>query len=245
MDDQMREKKDQYPKAVFGPQRHTMHDKFCVLDDQTVITGTYNPSTRSNQDLVLILRSKELAAQYEDEFQELHAKTFGGGDHRSSIPLIKTPDGTIQSLFCPDDPCEDIVTQILHKARDSIRFQAFSLTSEQVANALVEANKRGLQIKGETETSQESQYSKVTDLKKAGIDVQIVDNKGLLHRKLFIIDHEIVITGSANPTLSGYHENDENILIIRDPVIARSLEQAIDTEKVEPNPDRKKPKPPQ
>jgi phosphatidylserine/phosphatidylglycerophosphate/cardiolipin synthase-like enzyme len=35
-----------------------------------------------------------------------------------------------------------------------------------------------------------------------------------MHHKTFIVDDNIVITGSYNPTASGTEKNDENILII-------------------------------
>ena len=47
----------------------------------------------------------------------------------------------------------------------------------------------------------------------------------LLHHKVFIIDEEIVITGSFNPSMNGDTRNDENILIIHDQDIAEKYLQ--------------------
>ncbi|HLD04135.1 MAG TPA: phospholipase D-like domain-containing protein [Candidatus Nanoarchaeia archaeon] len=41
-----------------------------------------------------------------------------------------------------------------------------------------------------------------------------------MHHKVFIIDNEIVITGSYNPTAGGDAKNRENILIIHNTNIA-------------------------
>ena len=41
-----------------------------------------------------------------------------------------------------------------------------------------------------------------------------------MHHKVFIIDENIVITGSFNPTESADKRNDENILIIHDSIVA-------------------------
>ena len=46
-----------------------------------------------------------------------------------------------------------------------------------------------------------------------------------MHHKVFIIDEEIVITGSYNPTSSGTKRNDENLLIIHDKEIANEFTQ--------------------
>ena len=42
-----------------------------------------------------------------------------------------------------------------------------------------------------------------------------------MHHKVFIIDEEVVITGSMNPSKGGDTRNDENVLIIKDKEIAR------------------------
>jgi len=56
----------------------SMHNKFAIIDSEIVITGSFNWSknadTRNDENL-LILRSKELAVQYELEFQEILGET--------------------------------------------------------------------------------------------------------------------------------------------------------------------------
>ena len=48
-------------------------------------------------------------------------------------------------------------------------------------------------------------------------------NKYKMHHKVFIIDNETVVTGSFNPTASAENKNDENIIIIKDRMIAGSF----------------------
>jgi phosphatidylserine/phosphatidylglycerophosphate/cardiolipin synthase-like enzyme len=48
-------------------------------------------------------------------------------------------------------------------------------------------------------------------------------NNQTMHQKVFIIDRETVITGSMNPTGNGDKHNDENVLIIHDPLIAEKF----------------------
>ena len=56
----------------------SMHNKFAIIDSEIVVTGSFNWSknadTRNDENL-LILKSKELSAQYELEFQELLTET--------------------------------------------------------------------------------------------------------------------------------------------------------------------------
>lgn len=51
-----------------------MHDKFCVLGDSRVWTGSFNftlEGTRSNRENVIVLESAEVAGQYLEEFERL------------------------------------------------------------------------------------------------------------------------------------------------------------------------------
>lgn len=45
-------------------------------------------------------------------------------------------------------------------------------------------------------------------------------NPGILHHKVFIIDEQVVITGSFNFSNNAVDSNDENVVIIRDANIA-------------------------
>jgi phosphatidylserine/phosphatidylglycerophosphate/cardiolipin synthase-like enzyme len=46
---------------------------------------------------------------------------------------------------------------------------------------------------------------------------------GLMHHKVFIIDEQIVVTGSYNFSRSAEERNDENILVIYNTDIAREF----------------------
>ena len=50
-----------------------LHDKFFVIDEKVVITGSYNPtvSARKNYETILILRDKEIADKYLKEWRKL------------------------------------------------------------------------------------------------------------------------------------------------------------------------------
>ena len=62
-------------------------------------------------------------------------------------------------------------------------------------------------------------------LQSAGIAVLKDGNKYVMHHKVIIIDGEWTITGSYNFTGSAATQNDENILIIRDPATAKKFEE--------------------
>ena len=55
----------------------------------------------------------------------------------------------------------------------------------------------------------------------AGVPVRNDGNKQFMHNKIIIIDERYVITGSLNFSTSAEESNDENVIIIDNPDIAR------------------------
>ena len=52
----------------------TMHDKFCVIDNQVVITGSYNWSSNAefkNDENIAILRDNKRASDFSVEYRRL------------------------------------------------------------------------------------------------------------------------------------------------------------------------------
>ena len=94
----------------------------------------------------------------------------------------------------------------------------FSFTHEDIADAILF---RKVKIKGIFDNTQAgSQFSQYKRFKDFGLEVKRDKNPGSMHHKVFIIDNEIVITGSFNPSKGADRRNDENILIIHSKEIA-------------------------
>ena len=70
-----------------------------------------------------------------------------------------------------------------------------------------------------------NRYSKDEVLCQAGATLKIENFAGKVHHKFMVIDPDgsdpTVITGSANWSNAGFTKNDENLLIIRDGVVAQ------------------------
>jgi phosphatidylserine/phosphatidylglycerophosphate/cardiolipin synthase-like enzyme len=199
-----------------------MHNKFCVFDNSTVLTGSMNPTERGNyynNNNLVIIESKTLAQNYLDEFDELDNDEYGTGQTVDN-PIVMLGDTKVESYFCPEDNCKLRVINTLHTANESIYFMTFSFTDEDIGNLLWNKDYLGLNVKGILEKKQISDYSRYDDLKEFSI---IDKNKYTFHHKVFIIDEKIVITGSYNPTKNANENNDENILIIHDKGIAKKF----------------------
>jgi phosphatidylserine/phosphatidylglycerophosphate/cardiolipin synthase-like enzyme len=211
--------------AVYDTNAQYMHNKFCVLDDG-VIVGSFNPTKTSDTayNNLLFIPAPHVRSLYATEFDELYHKTFGGGTAtRGSHMIYNGHDLTV--AFCPDDDCEHLVTTELEHATHSVHFMTFSFTDTRLSDILIKKHRQGVSVQGIVEGQRRTIDSEQAEhLAQTGIPIAFESTSAIFHHKVFIIDNNTVITGSANPTGAGYHRNDENILIIKDPAVVQAFE---------------------
>lgn len=202
-----------------------MHNKFCIIDNHKLFTGSMNPTEndiQKNNNNLLIITSQQLAWNYEQEFQELWNGTFKKGNPVLN-PSIQLNNIILENYFCPEDHCAKQVKEELKNAEKNIEFMTFSFTHESIANILLLKHLDNISIRGVMETRQIDEDSRFNILTHHNIPVLKDKNKNNLHHKAFIIDNKTVITGSFNPTKGGNERNDENLLIIHDLAIAEQF----------------------
>ncbi len=202
-----------------------MHNKFCIFDNETIITGSTNlnfEGVYKNDNNLIVIHSRYIAKNYLDEFDEIYNDRFASGEKVKYPVVILNNETTIQNYFCPEDECQKHVLTELNKARRSIYFMTFSFTDSRIAKILVEKNNESIDVKGVFEKQRwNNQYEVYKYLNQSGVKLIPDNNKYIMHHKTFIIDNETVITGSYNPTGSGNKNNDENIIIIKDKEITK------------------------
>lgn len=206
-----------------------MHNKFCVYEDY-VITGSMNPTYNDayrNDNNLIIIKSKTIAENYENEFDEMFSGTFKKGKKVKRSGIIITSNNrniTVENYFCPEDNCAYNIIKNLKKANESIYFMTFSFTHDGITKTIIEGmNKKNIRVKGVYETKQMNEFTDFEKLKNSGALVKEDDNEYNMHHKVFIIDKKIVITGSMNPSNNGDKNNDENVIIIHDSSIAQEF----------------------
>lgn len=204
-----------------------MHNKFCIIDSNITITGSMNPTDNGinkNNNNVIIINSEKFAQNYKDEFNEMWTGDFGKGE-KTRYPIIYINNTKTETYFCPDD-CNNLaidrIREIISKAKKNIYFMTFSFTHDNIANSILLKNIERIPIKGLLEKRNSgSQYSKHDVFSYQGIAVKNDTNPFSMHHKVFIVDEEIVISGSFNPSKNAQERNDENIVIIHDKHIAK------------------------
>src|SRR6185436_15561204 len=123
--------------------------------------------------------------------------------------------------FSPRGGCTEAVVTTLARATNSVIVQAYSFTSAPIAKAVVEAHRRGVQVRVILDKSQRTEkYSSADFLNNAGVATFIDARHAIAHNKLMVIDGRIVLTGSFNFTNAAEEHNAENLLVIEDTTLA-------------------------
>lgn len=143
----------------------------------------------------------------------------------------------LRVYFSPRGGCQDAIEEEIDEAKKYIHVAVYAFTNRFLAQALVRAAQRGVDVKVvlDGKFDEESEYSKGDYLKRKGIAVKGVKAwtrrglrivEGLMHHKFAVIDGQVVVTGSYNWTATAEAANYENLLIFKEaPDLARSYEE--------------------
>ncbi len=126
---------------------------------------------------------------------------------------------TLDVWYSPEDEPLKHVVQMYDHATRYIFVAVYGLTSPLAVKALVEAKKRGIDVRVLTDrerVNDEKQQAAVATLRLAGIPVKVNQHDGLMHLKQVVVDDEVNMNGSMNHTTSGNRYNDERLDVIRD-----------------------------
>jgi phosphatidylserine/phosphatidylglycerophosphate/cardiolipin synthase-like enzyme len=147
--------------------------------------------------------------------------SFQGACKPKPSSVAQVPLNDIEVFFSPHGGCTEAIVKALDEAKSSVYIQAYSFTSAPIAEAVVEAHKRGVHIEAILDKSQRTeQYSEADFLAHAGVKVLIDTKHQIAHNKIIVVDSGIVITGSFNFTKSAEEHNAENLLIIKNSGLA-------------------------
>ena len=130
---------------------------------------------------------------------------------------ISSPCPKATVCFSPEEDCAVPIISEIDQSKESILVQEYTFTLKAIANALINAKERGVDVKVILDKSQlYSKYSVINELFASGIPVWIDDKPKIAHDKVIIVDNQKVITGSFNLSKTAEKGNAENLLIIKE-----------------------------
>jgi phosphatidylserine/phosphatidylglycerophosphate/cardiolipin synthase-like enzyme len=211
-----------------------MHNKFWIFDNQLVWTGSTNITENGifkQNNNTIVIQSAALATIYEREFQEMWDGQFGPTSPSQLNEQTTVVNGSqIVVVFTSEDPAlEQAIIPVVKSATKSIRFLAFSFTDFPLADAMSQRAQNGVDVAGVFErVGSDTDASELKTLVCRNVPVRRDGNPSFLHHKVIVVDERIVITGSLNFSTNAEESNDENVIIIDNPEIARLYMQEFD-----------------
>ncbi len=146
----------------------------------------------------------------------------------ADCPASSEKKASVEAFFSPWDDALGEILASLDAACEQVLVQAFVLSHRDVAERLIAAHRRGVDVRVLADARQHADTpgSLLPRLARAGIPVSLENRYRHAHNKVMVIDADspqpVVITGSYNFTWSAQHTTAENLLILRGhPVLAR------------------------
>lgn len=133
-----------------------------------------------------------------------------------------------QAFFTPQDDITAIFIRMIHAETKSIHGAMYMFTDKKVAEALINAKKRGVEVQLIFDQISMVGCGKGKLLQEHGVDVCVHRTESfnpytmaLMHHKFFIFgcnkdQKNLLWTGSWNCTLRGTAHNDENVIVLDD-----------------------------
>jgi len=198
---------------VYTAKENLMHNKFCIIDECIIITGSYNwtkkANNENNENIVIIKGDIELAKSYIAEFKKLTGRNENFFEEQISKVIKRLQ--LIQKLIELHD-VDDIDLQIARLQKDDIHAKSNTiigaLQNKQFANAIELIN---------AFVKQYSSISIYIDPEIAALQLEI----SLLEYELVALDNEIA--GIEKQIADFNHQLHERLGLLMDQVYVEKL----------------------
>jgi phosphatidylserine/phosphatidylglycerophosphate/cardiolipin synthase-like enzyme len=228
-----------------------MHHKYVVRDGETVWTGSANwtdDSWTRQENVILIVESTKLAADFTADFEQLWSKGIVEASGFVDPNPVRVAGINVRAWFTPGfgEALSRRIAKRIRRARRRVRICSPVLTVAPVLSALSERISEGLDIAGCLDRPQIEgviyqwgidgnaawKLPLLRQALKADFSAKPSTPWGeqtvhdFMHAKVTVVD-DIVFAGSFNLSRSG-EQNAENVLEIEDPKLADRLAGFID-----------------
>ena len=135
-------------------------------------------------------------------------------------PSTDASTARVEVAFTPGDDIAGLIVKRIGQAKERVQMQAYLFTDRRIANALLAARKRGVEVEivGDAAQQQAGGLPHLRALDRAGVRVFLNAAFAASHNKIVIVDgasaSAAVITGSYNFTQAAQAKNAENVVVI-------------------------------
>lgn len=124
---------------------------------------------------------------------------------------------TAQVGFSPEGSARTLVLAVITSAQHDIRMLAYDFTAPDITRALIEAKRRGIDVRVVVDDSANrgpASRAVMNLLTNAGIALRVDRYYKIQHDKAIVVDSNTVETGSFNFTVSAERFNSENAVAV-------------------------------
>ncbi|MBI3070747.1 MAG: hypothetical protein HYY84_01340 [Deltaproteobacteria bacterium] len=197
------------------------HNKFVVVDDARVATGSVNwtyTGFDTNDENLVTIDNAAIAQRFAAVWSGMRTASIPRGTYNAVAPLA--------ALFSPVDAIADKIVARLNVAQTSIHLALYHATHNGLRDALKRAVSRGVRVIWVTDFDLSQSTDDDEAIAQAGGTVLRVrptlGRDPHMHNKYVIIDASRVFTGSFNWTNGAAYDNYENVIETSSaPIVAR------------------------
>jgi phosphatidylserine/phosphatidylglycerophosphate/cardiolipin synthase-like enzyme len=195
-----------------------MHEKILILDDTTTFLGTANMTYESlsmHDNLMIGFYHPPLADYLTRYTQEIELKK----KHKNlSSQTFVIDDQTVDLWLLPykgTAPLERL-KQLIYQAKHSLQIAMFTLTHNELIDAIIEAHHRGVKVQVflDSTSAKGASANSVSRFLEAHIPLYLSEGLQLLHYKMMVVDDTYFVLGSANWTKSAFKKNHDFYLVL-------------------------------
>jgi len=122
-----------------------------------------------------------------------------------------------EAWFSPDPGCVARIMELFRLARKSAEVCVFTITDDRIAESMIEAHRRGIEVRVITDNEKRHDPgSDVRCLEESGLPVRTDRSCDHMHHKYAVFDERTLLTGSYNWTRAASLVNDDNFLVTDD-----------------------------
>lgn len=206
-------------KVIKRESKGLMHQKILIIDNIQTWIGSANMTAESlkmHGNLVLALHSPHVAELALAKVKQMASKVQDVVFLHQSFLL---GNQKMELWYLPDDhSAVDRLLKIINEAKKTIRIAMFTWSREDLAQAVIAAHKRGVDVQVVLDQYCGKGASARVAKMLAHAHIPVFFNKGnaLLHHKMLYVDSKLLVNGSANWTKAAFTKNDDCFIVLHD-----------------------------
>ncbi|OGR81907.1 MAG: hypothetical protein A2X32_03985 [Elusimicrobia bacterium GWC2_64_44] len=220
-----------------------MHNKLGIYDGRLVSAGSFNwavTANTANSENSIFVKAPHAIDGYKKYYEWMwnFARPAAEGAGEPVKDYGPPPEDGLRALqfngmllpaysFSPGGRTEANITGAVNFARERADIAVFSFYSTDIAQAVVNAHKRGVAVRVLVDRVQASQSEVGELLIKNGVPFrwsQGFAGKGVMHNKYAVLDSRLLMTGSFNWSVNAQENNFENMYYTMAPAVAEAFE---------------------